>query len=191
MTLIMASMLERLLQHGNPCDPAQVMYEMNRMIKSTLAQDGDNEDGDGSDDGMDTAFLWFDTAESNLIWASAKTPIFVLTPPNETEENAKIEQINGDRTGVGYRTTSMRHTWNNHTLHIPAGTSVYITTDGIIDQPGGHKRIAFGKKRLKNVLLEQHTLPLHEQGSRIMQAFRAYQGEQTRRDDVTFFGFRP
>jgi serine phosphatase RsbU (regulator of sigma subunit) len=191
MTLIVASFLDRLLQHGNPRDPAHVMAEMNRMVKASLAQDGDMEEGAGSDDGMDTAFLWFDFTERALTWAAAKTPLFIVEPALDRSSSAKIEHINGERMGVGYRTTPMRHTWVNHTRQLNPGTSVFITTDGIIDQPGGIKRIAFGKKKLKNILVDHHTLPLKEQGERIMQAFRAYQATQIRRDDVTFFGFRP
>ena len=192
MTLIMASLLDRLLQHGNPRDPASVMAEMNRMVKSTLAQDGKHEDGGGSDDGMDTAFVWFNTAQRSLTWASAKTPLFIVEPASvDSSSPVKIEHINGDRMGVGYRTTPTHHTWVNHSLRLAPGSSIFITTDGIIDQPGGAKRIAFGKKRLKNMLIEHHALPLAAQGSHIMQAFGSYQGEQTRRDDVTFFGFRP
>ena len=187
MTLIMASLLDRLLQQSNPSDPGAIMSEMNRMIKNTLAQDGSHDEG--SDDGMDAAFVWFNPAERTLTWASAKTPLFIVEPTSDGQ--AKIEQINGDRTGLGYRNSSMQHAWSNHSLHLAPDTRVFITTDGMIDQPGGAKGIAFGKKRLKNTLLENHAQPLETHGLRIMQAFRAYQGEQTRRDDVTFFGFRP
>jgi serine phosphatase RsbU (regulator of sigma subunit) len=135
--------------------------------------------------------LWFDFTERALTWAAAKTPLFIVEPALDRSSSAKIEHINGERMGVGYRTTPMRHTWVNHTRQLNPGTSVFITTDGIIDQPGGIKRIAFGKKKLKNILVDHHTLPLKEQGERIMQAFRAYQATQIRRDDVTFFGFRP
>jgi len=192
MTLIMASLLDNLLQHSNPRDPASLMSQMNRLVKSTLAQDGKFDDGGGSDDGMDTAFVWFNTTERSLTWAAAKTPLFIVEPTSsDATSPVTIEQFNGDRMGVGYRSTPMRHTWANHNLTLAPGSSVFITTDGIIDQPGGAKRIAFGKKRFKNMLIEHHALPLMAQGSLIMQTFNAYQGEQTRRDDVTFFGFRP
>ena len=44
----------------------------------------------------------------------------------------------------------MDYAWENQTLSLKPGSRVYITTDGIIDQIGGPKQIAFGKKRLKN-----------------------------------------
>jgi serine phosphatase RsbU (regulator of sigma subunit) len=183
MTLITASYLDRLLAHGDPRDPARVLGEMNRMVKASLAQDG--EDGEGSDDGMDAAFLWFDHATRSLTWAGAKTPLFVLAPGA-----VDVAQLDGDRMGVGYRTTPMAHAWTNRAQVLEPGTGVFITTDGVIDQVGGPKRIAFGKRRLRGMLLEHRALPLAEQGERIMRAFRDYQGEQPRRDDVTLFGFR-
>ncbi|MEW6765615.1 MAG: SpoIIE family protein phosphatase [Pseudomonadota bacterium] len=187
MTLIMASYLDRLLEHGNPRDPAHVMAEMNRMVKGALAQDAEHahHEEEGSDDGMDTAFLWFDRGTSTLSWAGAKTPLFVLAPDAE-----EVVQLDGDRMGVGYRTTPADHVWANRAAQLSPGTSVFITTDGIIDQVGGPKRIAFGKKRLRQMLLEHRALPVAEQGECIIKAFRDYQGEQTRRDDVTLFGFR-
>ncbi|MEW6444654.1 MAG: SpoIIE family protein phosphatase [Pseudomonadota bacterium] len=185
MTLIMASYLDRLLQHGEPRDPAKVMAEMNRMIKLSLAQDGEPVGHEDSDDGMDTAFLWFDRASRTLTWAGAKTPLFLLEPGAD-----EVAQLDGDRTGVGYRTTAMHHAWMNRSVHLPEGASLFVTTDGIIDQLGGPKRIAFGKKRLRQMLLEHRDRPLADVGERVMLAFRDYQGEQVRRDDVTLFGFR-
>lgn len=192
MTLIAAAFLDRLLQHDNPRDPAELMAKMSRMLKTALAQDGIEHHETGSDDGMDGAFMWFSRKERELTLATAKTPLFIVSPPTgQRTSDTGIEQINGERMGIGYRTTPMQHSWTNRTLHLAPGASVFVSTDGLIDQPGGKKRIAFGKKRLKNMLLEYQSLTLEQQGEHIMQAFRAYQAEQTRRDDVTFFGFCP
>ena len=67
---------------------------------------------------------------------------------------------------------------------------MYITTDGIIDQIGGPKQIAFGKKRLKKVIMDAAKQPMSEQKEHIMQSFYKYQGDNRRRDDVSIFGFR-
>lgn len=183
MTLITASYLDRLLVHGDPRDPARLLGEMNRMVKSALAQEGVVEDG--SDDGMDAALLWYSALTRRLTWAGAKIPLFVLEPEGE-----EVRQIDGERVGVGYRTTPMEQVWSNRTEVLAPGTRVFITTDGLIDQVGGPKRIAFGKRRLRRLLFEHRALPLAVQGERVMQALREYQGGQTRRDDLTLFGFR-
>lgn len=184
-TLIVTTTLDRVLANGDPRDPAALMAETNRMIKHALNQDqGQDQLDEQSDDGMDTAFLWFDKAQRNLRWASAKTPIFVI-PPDQDE----VHTLSGNRTGVGYRSTSPDMHWTNHECQLAAGSRVFVCTDGIIDQLGGPKGIAFGKKRLRQQLLKHRDLPMAEQGEAVMQAFRNYQGDQSRRDDVTLFGF--
>lgn len=84
----------------------------------------------------------------------------------------------------------MDYAWENQTLSLKPGSRVYITTDGIIDQIGGPKQIAFGKKRLKKVIMDAAKQPMSEQKDHIMQAFYKYQGDNRRRDDVSIFGFR-
>jgi serine phosphatase RsbU (regulator of sigma subunit) len=75
-------------------------------------------------------------------------------------------------------------------VQLVAGAIVLIATDGIIDQIGGPKNIAFGKRRLRNALLAYRDLPMKEVGQKIMDEQMAYQGQQRRRDDLTFFSFR-
>jgi serine phosphatase RsbU (regulator of sigma subunit) len=196
MTLIMASFLDHILLEDNRRDPAGALAMMNRKVKIALGQIGEQNivpiegqrfahspDKEQSDDGMDTAFCWVEA--DKLIYAGAKTPLFIL-------ENgaAEVTVIEGDRKGVGYVDTPMDYAWTNKEVALSEGMRVYLTTDGIIDQIGGAKDIAFGKKRFCSLLLENGTLPLPEQKERIMQAFYAYQGKQRRRDDVSLLGFR-
>ena len=132
---------------------------MNRTVKQSLGQfDGGRQglEGDSSemhsDDGMDTAFCWVDSRTRTLTFAGAKTPLFVLSPGADD-----LEVIKGDKKGVGYIDTPMDYTWENQTMTLKPGSRVYITTDGIIDQIGGPKHIAFGKKRLKKAIDRKST----------------------------------
>lgn len=196
MTLIMASFLDHILLEDNRRDPAGALAMMNRKVKIALGQIGEHNivpiegqrfahspDKEQSDDGMDTAFCWVESGK--LIYAGAKTPLFTL-------ENGATEVtvIEGDRKGVGYVDTPMDYSWTNKEVPLSEGMRVYLTTDGIIDQIGGTKDIAFGKKRFCNLLVENSELPLVAQKERIMQAFYTYQGKQRRRDDVSLLGFR-
>jgi serine phosphatase RsbU (regulator of sigma subunit) len=70
------------------------------------------------------------------------------------------------------------------------GLCAYITTDGIIDQIGGPRNIAFGKQRTLNQLLDHVEKPMPQQCTLFLDTFYEYQGSQRRRDDVCFFGFR-
>ena len=198
MTLIMASFIDHILLEDNRHDPAGALSIMNKKVKTALGQIEDKESlaaeeskfikmisKDGSDDGMDAAFFWVSQQTGKIIYAGAKTPIFYIG-----ENDQEVSIVDPDRKGVGYVDTPYDFTWTNKEISISQGMSVYLTTDGIIDQIGGPKNIAFGKKRYANILLEHHAKPMLEQEEILMTAFYEYQGKQKRRDDVSLMGFR-
>jgi len=65
-----------------------------------------------------------------------------------------------------------------------------MTTDGIIDQIGGEKRRAFGKKRFMALIASIQNLPVAEQKEPVRDALIEYQGAERRRDDVSAIGFK-
>ncbi len=190
MTLIMAAFLDHLLQNENRKDPAGALSAINRKVKLALGQIEEENishlaDSEHSDDGMDTAFCWVDQDSGKVIYAGAKMPLFILTP-----DATEVTVYEGDRKGVGYVDTPSHFAWTNREIDLPSGAQIYLTTDGIIDQIGGERSIAFGKRRFSKLILEHRNLPMTEQRQRITEAFYAYQGGQKRRDDVSLLGFR-
>ena len=198
MTFIMSAFLGGvLLKAINRLDPAAALAMMNKQVKMTLGQISesglDDLDFDKfsqvkkgqSDDGMDTAFCWFNTQDNTLIYAGAKTPLFYID-----NTSPEVHTLEPDRKGVGYIDTPIDYQWTNHQLALTKGMCFYLTTDGIVDQIGGLKKIAFGKKRFATLLQEHYLKPMPEQEAIIMQAYYDYQGNQRRRDDVSLMGFR-
>lgn len=193
MTLIMASTLDHVLTHERRRNPAEILSLMNRTVKVSLGQVSEkvesiiNEPVDSdeakSDDGMDAAFIWFDSNTSVMTYAGAKIPVFL-------SQKEGLSVVDGNRKGVGYADTPMDFEWQNKEITLRHGDCVYITTDGIIDQIGGKKNIAFGKKRLSELIGSGRHLPMPAQRDVIMDAFYKYQGDHSRRDDITIFGFR-
>ncbi|WP_223247387.1 SpoIIE family protein phosphatase [Sulfuriferula sp. AH1] len=197
MTLIMASFLDHILLENNRHDPAGALAVMNRKIKCALGQTAKSNiipinttkfatgNEEQSDDGMDTAFCWVNTRENKLIYAGAKIPLFYIE-----NESGEVNMLNPDRKGVGYVDTPMDFAWVNQEIALSNGMCIYLTTDGIIDQIGGPKNIAFGKKRFSALLSRHYRKPMPEQESIIMHAYYEYQGKQRRRDDLSLMGFR-
>ncbi|NUU02391.1 SpoIIE family protein phosphatase [Herbaspirillum robiniae] len=193
LTLIASSSLKQALELHGPRNPALVMNEVNRSMKRVLGQQGGSGKEAGaqsdlqseSDDGMDACFFWFDAGTRELTCANAKMSLFVLSG-----EGDEVQTIDGKRTGLGYVDTPDDMQWDNRSVQVAPGAIVFVSTDGIIDQIGGAKNIAFGKQRLRKSMLEHRHLPMAELGRQVMAGHRSYQGGQRRRDDVTFFGAR-
>lgn len=197
MTLIMASFIDHILLEDNRHDPAAALSILNKKVKTALGQIEDRSslteksrfthmlNNDRSDDGMDAAFLWVGKKDQKIIYAGARTPLFYIHPQRQ-----EVCNLAPDKKGVGYIDTDFDYSWTNKEIVTTKDMSIYLTTDGIIDQIGGPKNIAFGKARYSQLILENHKNPMPEQIYALMQAFYVYQGEQKRRDDISLIGFR-
>lgn len=193
MTLIASITLSKAVEQYGPRDPARLLAEVNVSIKQMLGQTeapaeapADAADASTvSNDGMDAACVWFDHATHQLHYAGAKTSLFVLHPGQ-----AGVEMVDGERQGVGYLDSPLDFQWSTRVVALQPGSLVFITTDGLIDQIGGPKAIAFGKRRIRDLVLAHRHLPAADINRAMQRELAAWQGEHHRRDDLTFFCFR-
>jgi serine phosphatase RsbU (regulator of sigma subunit) len=192
--MLMTSFLGHALDLAAPWEPGRVLAEVNRRVKETLGQQHrgrainsfEPEDGQPlADEGMDATCLWIDRA-GGLTFAGAHHSLWIFP-----DGAAEPEEIKGDRLGVGYQATPDQQVWNNHPLACEPGTVVLATTDGITDQIGGTRRIAFGRRRLWSALgFADGPRPL---ARRLEDAYRAmahHQGAEYRRDDVSLLAVK-
>lgn len=185
MTLIASSSLNQAIEQHGPRDPARLLGNVNRSIKHMLGQMDGHDATPGSDDGMDAACFWFEPAQGRLVFAGARLSLLVLRPGADA-----VELIEGQRKGVGYMDSEFDFVWHNQELTLPAGSLVFVSTDGLIDQVGGPRAIALGKRRVRELLLEQREGTAAQINQAVLDALQSWQGEQLRRDDLTFFCFR-
>jgi serine phosphatase RsbU (regulator of sigma subunit) len=64
---------------------------------------------------------------------------------------------------------------------------MFIATDGLIDQIGGPKRIAFGKRKAFETIIAHRSQSSSAICEALQTALAVWQGEQARRDDLTLF----
>lgn len=185
MTLIASSSLNQAIGQHGARDPAKLLGNVNRSIKQMLGQMGEHDATPGSDDGMDAACFWFEPAQGRLVFAGARLSLFVLRPGADA-----VELIEGQRKGVGYMDSEWDFSWSNQALTLPAGSLVFVSTDGLIDQVGGPRAIALGKRRVRELLFEQRASTPAQVNQAMREALQAWEGEHHRRDDLTFFCFR-
>ena len=89
--------------------------------------------------------------------------------------------------GVGYVDSDADYAWTTSVVALPPGSLIFITTDGLIDQIGGPRRIAFGKRRACDAILANRDESAASICERLRQALADWQGAQTRRDNLTLF----
>ncbi|CCQ74181.1 PP2C family protein-serine/threonine phosphatase [Magnetospira sp. QH-2] len=104
--------------------------------------------------------------------------------------NGKTQITKGTKKGIGYRSIPHDQKYDIHEISITQDQAFYMTSDGILDQIGGPKRLGFGKKRLMNLLVEIQGKSMSDQMTTINQALLEYQGDESRRDDISVIGFK-
>ncbi len=182
MTLLALSSLSQALEQLGPRNPSALLAAVNRNVKGLLGQIVGVGDAPQSNDGLDAAFFWFDASSQKLLFAGARVALHVLRPDAE-----KLESVAGDHMGVGYVDSLADYTWKLHTIDVPRGSLLFVSTDGLIDQIGGPRKIAFGKRRALDLILAQRASAPSSICDVVLKALADWQGGQSRRDDVTLF----
>lgn len=192
--MLMTSFLGHALDLVRPWEPGQILRAVNQRVKVELGQNAPRRAPEGwmsegspgrADEGMDITCLWIESL-GPVTFAGAGHSLWLL-PPGAQEP----EEIRGDRMGVGYIQTPDDYLWTRQTLHTAPGTTLYAMTDGLADQIGGPRRIAFGKRRLWAALAGgAPTHSIHQAIERCYGALEAYQGSEMRRDDLSLLGLR-
>lgn len=183
MTVILQSALENALQQ-NRREPSDVLQSLNRHIKKTLGQLNASQQTSLSNDGCDAIALRLDSENHQLYWSSARMHALLHAA------NGAAESLKADRVGVGYTDTPHDYVWPQQQRTLNAGDMLLVMTDGVTDQPGGERQIMFGKKRIQSLVNQYQTLSMPALSAAFEQEFLRWQGNQPRRDDVTWFGFR-
>lgn len=180
MTLITTAALDRARNETKTIDIPHMVQRMNQIVQKSLGQ---NEKGGSSDDGIELGLCYFNGDMTELTYVGTRFPLFIV-------DNGKVDVVKGDKKAVGYRNVPYDHQYTEQRIPLKTGQRYYLTTDGLIDQIGGPKRRGYGKKRFKNLILSLADIPFSEHGSRLYQDLVEYQGKESRRDDVSLFGFQ-
>ncbi|MCH8318969.1 MAG: SpoIIE family protein phosphatase, partial [Bacteroidetes bacterium] len=120
---------------------------------------------------------------SSLQFAGAYRPLFLI-------RNGILSEIKGDRFSIGGLQTDKKRKFTNHTLNIQKGDSIYIFTDGFVDQFGGIKDKRFMAKRFKELLQDIQDVNIREQGKALDETIEKWRGNEEQIDDILVIGMR-
>jgi len=179
MTTIAVSALK--VAFAETADPSRLIARVNQIVKQALGQE---EKKGLSDDGLEMGVCHVEPERMRLTYAGARFELLSAI-------GSEIEIIKGDKSGLGYRHVPYDQRFSNRSLRLRRGQRFYMCTDGIIDQVGGNKKRAFGRKRLISILKDTSHMSLDHQKDAITRVFGDYQGAGVRRDDVSIIGFMP
>ena len=102
--------------------------------------------------------------------------------------NGEILETKGDKQPIGKY--EYEAPFVTHSMELQKGDSVYIFSDGYVDQFGGEYGKKFKAKALRELLLSVQNKTMEEQHSIIDEAFEDWRGDNEQIDDVCMIGVR-
>ncbi|MCU0444817.1 MAG: SpoIIE family protein phosphatase [Microscillaceae bacterium] len=181
MTLIAGNLLTKIVKIGQITNPAQILQQLHQEVQSFLRQKQT-----GNNNGMDIALVALQTTDNQMIsvqFAGAKRVMYYVLP-----NQAEIKALAGTRKSIGGEQNENIE-FGIQSITLPAGSLVYLTTDGFEDQ-NDTRRKRFGEARLRTMLAQNSHLPLAEQKSTLEQALDRQMLDTTQRDDILVLGWR-
>lgn len=178
MTMTLGAVLSHAVENGDP-EPDVLLAKVNRHMKEILHR---NSAEKMRDDGLDIAICRLEG--QTLTFAGAKLPLYV-------RRGGEVQMLRGDKMSVGYRTSREDFVFALQRWNVEAGDVFYLTTDGYLDQNGGEKNYAFGRKRFMEVLATLPDSDMEMQRAVLEEALQTYMRSQPQRDDIAVLGLRP
>jgi serine phosphatase RsbU (regulator of sigma subunit) len=184
LSLLVSNSLERIYANDTAEDPATALMSLDHYVRTGLNQDrADSE----SDDGCDAALLRIDRDKQTIEFAGAKLGLF------QVDTKGVVTRHQGARCSLGYQDAiEDKDKPVVQTIRYQSGDSFAIVTDGLTDQIGGNSSIktSFGYRRIENILKTNCTSDADYIAYMLKSDFLAWQGSETRRDDLTAVVFR-
>ncbi|MFH1319436.1 MAG: SpoIIE family protein phosphatase [Bacteroidota bacterium] len=100
-----------------------------------------------------------------------------------------LTEIKGDKKPIGGR-TDINYNFTTHKIGLQKGDSIYIFTDGYIDQFGGSDNKKFMKRRFKDLLLSIQDKSMDEQKEILNKNFEDWKSDREQIDDILVIGIR-
>ncbi len=158
--------------------PSKILDKMNERVMTQLHhKEGLNNDG------VELAVCIISTDKTQLIYAGAKMPLYIV-------KNQVFMHIKGNHFPIGDTHYSSQRSYSEHIISIQKGDTIYLASDGYQDQFGGEDDRKFMVKNFRNLLESINKEDINSQADLLRNNILAWQGNRKQTDDMIVFGLR-
>lgn len=166
--------LNRSVQEYGLIKPAEILDKTREFV----AQKFDH-NVQGVRDGMDIALC---SLKGNILeFSGAYRPLWII-------RNGSIIEIKGDKQPIGV--FSKQEEFTSHQIKLIEGDSIYLFSDGYVDQFGGERRKKLKTKAFQNILLGIQNKKMEEQKRILHEYLINWKGDLEQIDDICIFGIK-
>ncbi len=183
MSIIGYTALNYIVNDKRILEPSVILKELDKQVKISINnQQGDNVEN--SYDGMELGICIIDYEQNKLEFSGANRPMYFKNKSSLEKVNTSKNSIGGDNKFSGTKEfKTFRTTFNK-------GDSIYLLSDGYVDQFGGPKGKKFMSKNIALLIEEVGSFSMKDQGKLFEKNINDWRGLEDQVDDIMVIGFR-
>lgn len=182
MSILGQNMLNEIVNSRSIYQPNEVLAELNHAVRKALKQTENGHSSSSSNDGMDVGMITYCLTHHTMSFSGARRPLYLFC-------NGELQVIKGSRFSIGGKKNQIK-IFEEHQVNVKEGDTLYLFSDGYIDQFGGEDDRKFMAKRFQNLLTEIQDLPMATQRVHIQKTLNRWMGKRKQLDDILIVGIK-
>ncbi len=181
MSLIGNTLLNHIVNEKQILNAAEILKMLNEDVLNELHQ---NTERAQSRDGMEMALCVIDKKAQTIDFAGAMNPLYIVDNGEVSVMKPNIKSIGG------FLSDNTKTEFTSQIIPIKKGMSIYMFTDGYMDQFGGPENKKFNIQNFKQMLLGINHLEMKKQKTEVEQTIQKWQGDNKQIDDMLVMGIK-
>ncbi len=178
MSMVANSMFKEVFMNRKIADPSEILKALDEELAKTI-----NKNQDATfNDGMDVSLIRIDKTTNELVFSGAFRSV-LISRQNE------ITELKGSRYPIGFY-SGIEKEFETKTFQLQKDDTIYLYTDGFIDQFGGQKNKKLNKSNFKDLLNTINDMTMDEQEAFLEYSFNNWKQDLDQTDDVLVVGIR-
>jgi len=178
MSMVANSMFKEVFMNRKISNPSEILKALDEELEKSI-----NKNQDATfNDGMDVSLIRINKATNELAFAGAFRSILI-------SRGNEITELKGSRYPIGFY-SGIEKEFNTQLFQLQKNDSVYLFTDGFIDQFGGEKNKKLNKSNFKDLLSTINDMSMDEQEAFLEYSFNNWKQDNDQTDDVLVIGIK-
>ena len=173
-SLVCNNALNRSVREYNLSDPGKILDNTKELVVEEFGKSDEN-----VKDGMDIALCCIEG--DKLKYAGAYNPLWLV-------RDKKLQKIGADRQPIG--SFEYSKPFKSHEIKLKKGDSIYVFSDGFMDQFGGERGKKYKSLKFQDFLLSIQEENMRKQRELLNNEIEEWRGELEQIDDICIMGVR-
>ncbi len=178
MSMLGISFLNEIIANGIT-NTNEILDQLREKIKQSLGQTGSYNE---AKDGMDMSLCIIDNQNYKVQYSGAYSPLYLV-------KNKQLIETKATRNPIGIHLKEKP--FEKHEFTVTKGDTIYLFSDGFVDQIGGNDGSKFKPRAFRKLILNISDKPITNQKMILEETLNEWQGDKYEQiDDILIMGYK-